>query len=49
MENEIEEMRNFYETLIDPYVSFNEYSLGIPDKYQQKLKEKYLFGFDKQN
>jgi len=29
-------MKNFYQTLIDPYVSFNEYALGIPDKHQQR-------------
>lgn len=49
IETEIIEIKSFYQTLIDPYVSFNEYALGIPDKYQQKMRNKHLFGFDQQN
>jgi hypothetical protein len=38
------EIKNYYQHFVDPYYSFNEYALGMPDKYQQKMKQRYLFG-----
>ena len=49
IETDILEVKNYYQTLIDPYYSFNDYTLGIPDKYQKKLKERYMFNNDKQS
>ena len=38
-----DELPNYYKTLVDPYIPFAEYSLGIKEKKYKQFKEKYMF------
>jgi hypothetical protein len=42
--SKLEELADYYKTMLDPYVPFADYTLGIKDKEKEKKMNEYMFG-----
>ena len=42
--SKVDELVDFYKTMVDPFIPFPEYSLGIKEKERKQKMEEYMFG-----
>lgn len=44
MVDKVDELIDFYKTMVDPYIPFPEYSLGLKEKERKQRMDEYMFG-----